>query len=88
MTDLRYPIGPLKGHTQDHTTAEERLALMDEIEATPARLRAAVAGLDDTQLDTPYRQDGWTGGRWFTTWSTATSTPTCVSAGRSRRTDP
>ena len=60
MTDLRYPIGPLKDHMQDHTTAEERAALMDEIEATPARLRAAVAGLDDAQLDTPYREDGWT----------------------------
>ena len=26
----------------------------------PARLRAAVAGLDDAQLDTPYREAGWT----------------------------
>ncbi len=60
MTDLRYPIGPFKDHRQDHTTAEERAALMDEIEATPARLRAAVAGLDDAQLDTPYREAGWT----------------------------
>ena len=60
MTDLRYPIGPLKDHTKDHTTAEERTALMDEIEAAPTKLRAAVAGLDDAQLDTPYREDGWT----------------------------
>ncbi len=60
MTDLRYPIGPFKDHSKDHTTAEEKAALMDEIEAAPARLRAAVAGLDDAQLDTPYREDGWT----------------------------
>ena len=60
MTDLRYPIGPFKDHAKDHTTAEDRAALMDEIEATPARLRAAVAGLEDVQLDTPYREDGWT----------------------------
>jgi hypothetical protein len=26
----------------------------------PERLRAAVAGLNDTQLDTPYREGGWT----------------------------
>lgn len=60
MTDLRYPIGPFQAHAKDHTTAEEKAALMDEIEAAPARLRAAVAGLDDAQLDTPYREDGWT----------------------------
>ena len=60
MTDLRYPIGPFKDHAKDHTTADEKAALMDAIEAAPARLRAAVAGLDDTQLDTPYREDGWT----------------------------
>ena len=60
MSDLRYPIGPFKAHFKDHTTAEEKTALMDEIEGAPARLRAAVAGLDDTQLDTPYREDGWT----------------------------
>jgi hypothetical protein len=60
MTDFRYPIGPFKDHLQDHTTDEERAALMDEIAATPARLREAVAGLDDAQLDTPYREDGWT----------------------------
>jgi hypothetical protein len=34
--------------------------MIDEIAAAPAQLRAAVAGLDDAQLDTPYRQDGWT----------------------------
>ena len=59
MTDLRYPIGPFKPQA-DPTTAEEKAALMDEIEAAPARLRTAVAGLDDAQLDTPYRADGWT----------------------------
>jgi len=33
---------------------------MREIEETPARLKAAVAGLSDVQLDTPYRPGGWT----------------------------
>ena len=59
MSDLRYPIGPFKPHA-DPTTAEQKAALMDEIEAAPARLRTAVAGLDDAQLDSPYREDGWT----------------------------
>ena len=43
MTDLRYPIGPFKDHAKDHTTADEKAALMDGIEAAPARLRAAAA---------------------------------------------
>jgi len=60
MTDLRYPIGPFKDHVRDGTTAVERETLMDEIAAAPARLREAVAGLDDAQLDTTYREDGWT----------------------------
>jgi hypothetical protein len=38
----------------------ERSALIDAIDGHPGRLRAAVAGLTDEQLDTPYREDGWT----------------------------
>jgi uncharacterized damage-inducible protein DinB len=34
--------------------------MIDAIAATPARLRAAVAGLSESQLDTPYREGGWT----------------------------
>jgi uncharacterized damage-inducible protein DinB len=34
--------------------------LIESIAATPARMRAAVKGLNDTQLDTPYREGGWT----------------------------
>lgn len=60
MTDLRYPIGPFKDHVKDHTTPEEKAALMNEIEAAPTKLRAAVVGLDGAQLDTPYREEGWT----------------------------
>ncbi len=56
--DLRYPIGPF---TPPATmTAATRRELIDAIAATPARLRDAVTGLDDGQLDTPYRPDGWT----------------------------
>lgn len=60
MTDLRYPIGSFQSHLKERTTTEEKAVMMDEVAAAPAQLRAAVAGLDDAQLDTPYRQDGWT----------------------------
>lgn len=58
MTDLRYPIGPFV--FPDPFPAGLRRAAIDALRAAPARLRAAVAGLDDVQLDTPYRPDGWT----------------------------
>ena len=57
--DPRYPIGPLESAGRE-LSASERGALIDAIEAHPANMRAAVAGLDDAQLDTPYRDDGWT----------------------------
>ena len=58
MSDPRYPIGPFQ--RREELTAEERAAMLDEIAAAPARMRAAVAGLSDEQLDTPYREGGWT----------------------------
>ena len=58
MTDLRYPIG--KFNPKPSITAEERQALIQQIEEAPANLREAVRGLDDRQLDTPYREGGWT----------------------------
>ena len=58
MSDPRYPIG--KFSFDGPTTAEQRQAHIDHIEQTPARMRAAVAGLSDQQLDTPYREGGWT----------------------------
>lgn len=56
--DLRYPVG--KFHFPDSVSAEERAGFIDQIAEAPARMRAAVAGLDDAQLDTPYRPGGWT----------------------------
>lgn len=57
-TDLRFPIG--KFARPAALTAEERTAAIARIAAHPAALRAAVQGLDDAQLNTPYRPDGWT----------------------------
>ena len=56
--DLRYPLG--KFHRPETLSLEERRAAIDAIAEAPARLRAAIAGLDATQLDTPYRPGGWT----------------------------
>lgn len=41
-------------------TAAERAGAIDAIAAAPAALRAAVAGMTDADLDTPYRPGGWT----------------------------
>lgn len=56
--DLRYPIGRLE--RKSSLTPQERRAAIDAIAAAPAALRAAVQGLTDAQLDTPYRPEGWT----------------------------
>jgi hypothetical protein len=38
----------------------DRTVLINELAEFPAKLREAVAGLNDQQLDTPYREGGWT----------------------------
>jgi hypothetical protein len=58
MEDLRYPIG--KFTADPEVTDAKRPRWIEEIAATPASLRAAVAGLSDARLDTPYRPGGWT----------------------------
>lgn len=56
--DLQYPVG--KFQWSGPLTTSHRNALIDEIAVTPGKVRAAVAGLSDGQLDTPYRPGGWT----------------------------
>jgi hypothetical protein len=58
MQDLKYPIGRFESGPPPDVHA--RLSLLSELGEAPDRLRAAVAGLSDSQLDTPYRPDGWT----------------------------
>jgi hypothetical protein len=58
MTDLRYPIGH---YTPDvNPTPETRNRHIEQIAGLPARMRQAVAGLKTDQIDTPYRDGGWT----------------------------
>src|SRR5690349_10532973 len=56
--DPRYPIG--KFTPPQHITPAMRQEAIKTIAEAPAHFRAAVKGLSDTQLDTPYREGGWT----------------------------
>lgn len=56
--DLKYPIGRVQ--SKPALTSNDRSDLITAIAAVPANLRQAVAGLNDKQIDTPYRPDGWT----------------------------
>lgn len=56
--DPRYPIG--RADRRPVLTADERRSAIDALAAAPAGFRAAVRGLTDAQLDTPYRPGGWT----------------------------
>lgn len=56
--DLRYPIGRFRAPASSN--AEDRAAQIDTLRRLPERLREAVNGLSDSQLDTPYRDGGWT----------------------------
>ena len=58
MPDPRYPIG--KFSFEVPLTADQKKQYLNDIEQTPARLRTAVRGLSDEQLNTPYRDGGWT----------------------------
>jgi uncharacterized damage-inducible protein DinB len=57
-SDPRYPIG--KFSFDGTLTPDQKKQYLHDIEQTPARMRAAVSGLSDQQLNTPYREGGWT----------------------------
>lgn len=53
--DLRFPIG--KFDAAAYASLDENINTLAEL---PTKLRAAVEGMSDEQLDTPYRPEGWT----------------------------
>ena len=53
--DPRYPVGKFQPEE-----IVERRSLIDVIRRLPRNINSAVANLDDSQLDTPYREGGWT----------------------------
>ncbi|MGO9515521.1 MAG: YfiT family bacillithiol transferase [Candidatus Korobacteraceae bacterium] len=62
MADLRYPIGkfewiPPKNEEQ---MAERRVHYIEVLAKLPSNMASAVKGLNQEQLDTPYRPEGWT----------------------------
>jgi uncharacterized damage-inducible protein DinB len=58
LEDLRFPIGRFSPPAS--SLPGIRAAQVQTLRLLHQRLRAAVAGLSEEQLDTPYREDGWT----------------------------
>jgi uncharacterized damage-inducible protein DinB len=56
--DQRFPIGRFEW--PQSLAPHERAAAVEKIAEFPNKLRRAVGNLDDAQLDTRYRQGGWT----------------------------
>jgi DinB superfamily len=56
--DLRYPVGP-QPHI-DSLTQGQRQEGIEALRQLPTQFRTAFAGLNEAQLDTPYRDGGWT----------------------------
>jgi uncharacterized damage-inducible protein DinB len=56
--DPRYPIGKFRSPAEN--TPAVRAEQIETLRLLPERLRAAVERLNDSQLDTPYREGGWT----------------------------
>jgi uncharacterized damage-inducible protein DinB len=56
--DARYPIGKMEMPKEINGAKREQA--IESIAAAPKNLREAVRGLNDAQLDTPYREGGWT----------------------------
>jgi hypothetical protein len=58
LDDLRFPIGVFSAPASSMPGI--RTAHIQTLRLLPERMRAAVSGLTDAQLDTPYREEGWT----------------------------
>jgi hypothetical protein len=58
MEDLRYPVG--KFDRSQPMPPGGRAVLISSLSEVPVNMRAVVQGLSESQLDTPYREGGWT----------------------------
>ena len=56
--DLRYPIGDFDPNYE--VSSEARKKRIEIIRGLPNNVANAVDGLNETQLETPYRPEGWT----------------------------
>ena len=58
LEKLKYPVGKFSiPETVDQNTIQQWIHDLEEL---PQKLRDAVKGLDEEQLNTPYRPSGWT----------------------------
>jgi hypothetical protein len=58
MEELKYPIGRFT--KPEVITASYLKECISTIESFPSKLKEAVSSLNEVQLDTPYRPEGWT----------------------------
>jgi len=58
IEQLQYPIGKVK--TPEVITDEKLQEYITILELLPERLEELTRNLNDKQLDTPYREGGWT----------------------------
>lgn len=58
MEKIIYPIG--RGNLEETPTPEKVAEWINDIEKVPVQLEDAISGLTEKQLDTPYRDGGWT----------------------------
>lgn len=58
MDKIRYPTG--KFEYSEPVSENDLRYLIKDLRTLPDRLRQEVKNLDDSQLDTPYRDKGWT----------------------------
>lgn len=58
VSDPRYPVGDFARPSV--IDAAHRHGYIATLSALPENLRAAVYGLNEAQIDTPYREGGWT----------------------------
>lgn len=60
--DLRYPTGKFADQPYAHAEYDETLkeSLLQEIRVLPQALEYSIINLDTAQLETPYRDGGWT----------------------------
>ena len=60
--DLRYPIGKFEWvpPESEEQMSKRRSQYIDVLAQLPATFAKSIEGLATTQLDTPYRPDGWT----------------------------
>jgi hypothetical protein len=58
MEDLQYPVG--RFDRNQPLPVGGRAVLIDSLAGVPSEMRAVVKGLTGEQLDTPYREGGWT----------------------------